>query len=167
MVALQGTPHIWLADAQGQLHWGGDTRARHRELDAEPEPVEEFVTALVLRPGSSSDRVEDGVERRADRVGPVDVDAALDRVGILGHPENRPGLRIEGHDGRGLPHLDSRVTQGQLDTLVDGRRHVRSGRTLFTRQFAGRRARPEHLDLPSGGGVANGLPVVGESVLER
>ena len=27
VVALQGTPHLWLADAQGVLHWGGDTRA--------------------------------------------------------------------------------------------------------------------------------------------
>src|SRR5262245_53623475 len=27
VVALGGTPHIWLADTQGQLHWGGDTRA--------------------------------------------------------------------------------------------------------------------------------------------
>ena len=27
VVALQGTPHLWVADAQGVLHWGGDTRA--------------------------------------------------------------------------------------------------------------------------------------------
>ena len=27
VVALQGTPHLWIADAQGVLHWGGDTRA--------------------------------------------------------------------------------------------------------------------------------------------
>ncbi len=27
VVQLQGTPHLWLADAQGVLHWGGDTRA--------------------------------------------------------------------------------------------------------------------------------------------
>ena len=27
VVALQGTPHLWIADAQGTLHWGGDTRA--------------------------------------------------------------------------------------------------------------------------------------------
>ncbi len=27
VVALQGTPHLWFADAQGILHWGGDTRA--------------------------------------------------------------------------------------------------------------------------------------------
>ena len=27
IVALQGTPHLWIADAQGVLHWGGDTRA--------------------------------------------------------------------------------------------------------------------------------------------
>ena len=25
--ALQGTPHLWIADEQGTLHWGGDTRA--------------------------------------------------------------------------------------------------------------------------------------------
>ena len=27
VVALQGTPHLWIADEQGILHWGGDTRA--------------------------------------------------------------------------------------------------------------------------------------------
>ena len=27
IVALQGTPHLWIADGQGVLHWGGDTRA--------------------------------------------------------------------------------------------------------------------------------------------
>ena len=25
--ALSGTPHLWIADEQGTLHWGGDTRA--------------------------------------------------------------------------------------------------------------------------------------------
>ena len=30
VVALQGTPHLWFADAQGILHWGGDTRALAR-----------------------------------------------------------------------------------------------------------------------------------------
>ena len=27
VVALQDTPHLWFADEQGVLHWGGDTRA--------------------------------------------------------------------------------------------------------------------------------------------
>ena len=27
VVSLQGTPHLWIADEQGILHWGGDTRA--------------------------------------------------------------------------------------------------------------------------------------------
>ena len=27
VVALSGTPHLWIADEQGVLHWGGDTRA--------------------------------------------------------------------------------------------------------------------------------------------
>ena len=27
VVALQGTPHLWIADSDGVLHWGGDTRA--------------------------------------------------------------------------------------------------------------------------------------------
>jgi hypothetical protein len=27
VVALAGTPHIWIADDQGVLHWNGDTRA--------------------------------------------------------------------------------------------------------------------------------------------
>jgi hypothetical protein len=34
VVALQGTPHLWIADAQGVLHWGGDTRAlADRQVD--------------------------------------------------------------------------------------------------------------------------------------
>ncbi len=27
VVSLQGTPHLWFADEEGILHWGGDTRA--------------------------------------------------------------------------------------------------------------------------------------------
>src|SRR3712207_4330302 len=27
VVSLRGTPHIWIADDRGVLHWGGDTRA--------------------------------------------------------------------------------------------------------------------------------------------
>lgn len=27
VVQLQGTPHLWIADESGTLHWGGDTRA--------------------------------------------------------------------------------------------------------------------------------------------
>ena len=27
VVGLEGTPHLWIADAQGILHWAGDTRA--------------------------------------------------------------------------------------------------------------------------------------------
>ena len=27
VVALQGTPHLWIADGQGVVHWAGDTRA--------------------------------------------------------------------------------------------------------------------------------------------
>ena len=27
VVGLAGTPHLWIADTQGVLHWGGDTRA--------------------------------------------------------------------------------------------------------------------------------------------
>ena len=27
IVALSGTPHLWIAGTYGQLHWGGDTRA--------------------------------------------------------------------------------------------------------------------------------------------
>lgn len=27
VVGLQGTPHLWIADTEGVLHWGGDTRA--------------------------------------------------------------------------------------------------------------------------------------------
>ena len=27
VIALQGTPHLWIAGDQGVLHWAGDTRA--------------------------------------------------------------------------------------------------------------------------------------------
>lgn len=34
VVGLQGTPHLWIADETGVLHWGGDTRAlRNRFVD--------------------------------------------------------------------------------------------------------------------------------------
>ncbi len=34
VVGLQGTPHLWIADEAGVLHWGGDTRAlRPRFVD--------------------------------------------------------------------------------------------------------------------------------------
>jgi hypothetical protein len=34
VVGLQGTPHLWIADEVGVLHWGGDTRAlRNRFVD--------------------------------------------------------------------------------------------------------------------------------------
>ena len=40
VVALQGTPHLWIADQQGILHWAGDTRAlsgRHIRWDSRIE----------------------------------------------------------------------------------------------------------------------------------
>lgn len=40
VVALEGTPHLWIADEQGVLHWGGDTRAlagRHINWNARTE----------------------------------------------------------------------------------------------------------------------------------
>ncbi len=40
VVALQGTPHLWFADEQGVLHWGGDTRAlagKHVRWDSRTE----------------------------------------------------------------------------------------------------------------------------------
>ena len=40
VVALQGTPHLWIADQQGVLHWAGDTRAlagRHVRWDSRIE----------------------------------------------------------------------------------------------------------------------------------
>ena len=27
VIALEGTVHLWIADQNGVLHWGGDTRA--------------------------------------------------------------------------------------------------------------------------------------------
>ena len=49
VVALEGTPHLWIADAQGVLHWGGDTRAlagRHINWNARVEVSLEGLRAL-------------------------------------------------------------------------------------------------------------------------
>src|SRR5689334_20439427 len=36
VIGLQGTPHLWISDALGVLHWGGDTRALSgRQIDWE------------------------------------------------------------------------------------------------------------------------------------
>ena len=49
VVALEGTPHLWIADDQGVLHWGGDTRAlsgRHINWNARTEVSLEGLRAL-------------------------------------------------------------------------------------------------------------------------
>ena len=49
VVALQGTPHLWIADEQGVLHWGGDTRAladRHVNWSARTEVSLDGLRAL-------------------------------------------------------------------------------------------------------------------------
>ncbi len=49
VVALQGTPHLWIADEQGVLHWGGDTRAladRHVNWSARIEVSLDGLRAL-------------------------------------------------------------------------------------------------------------------------
>ena len=49
VVALEGTPHLWIADDQGVLHWGGDTRAlagRHINWGARTEVSLDGLRAL-------------------------------------------------------------------------------------------------------------------------
>lgn len=49
VVALEGTPHLWIADSQGVLHWGGDTRAlagRHINWGSRTEVSLERLRAL-------------------------------------------------------------------------------------------------------------------------
>lgn len=49
VVALEGTPHLWIADDQGVLHWGGDTRAlsdRHINWNARTEVSLDGLRAL-------------------------------------------------------------------------------------------------------------------------
>ena len=51
VVALQGTPHLWIADEQGVLHWGGDTRAladRHINWSARAEVSLDGLRALEM-----------------------------------------------------------------------------------------------------------------------
>ena len=64
VVQLQGTPHLWIADEQGVLHWGGDTRAlagRHVNWGARTEVSLEGLRALsVGDPWLSAGLLKDG-----------------------------------------------------------------------------------------------------------
>ena len=64
VVALEGTPHLWIADEQGVLHWGGDTRAlagRHVNWGARTEVSLEGLRALpVGDPWLSAGLLKDG-----------------------------------------------------------------------------------------------------------
>ena len=64
VVALQGTPHLWIADAQGVLHWGGDTRAlagKHVNWnDRRDVPLAELQTYPIGDPWLSAGLLKDG-----------------------------------------------------------------------------------------------------------
>jgi hypothetical protein len=64
VVALQGTPHLWIADEQGVLHWGGDTRAladRHVNWSARTEVSLDGLRALEMGdPWLSAGLLKDG-----------------------------------------------------------------------------------------------------------
>ncbi len=64
VVALQGTPHLWIADEQGVLHWGGDTRAladRHVNWSARTEVSLAGLRALEMGdPWLSAGLLKDG-----------------------------------------------------------------------------------------------------------
>jgi hypothetical protein len=52
VVALQGTPHLWIADESGMLHWGGDTRAlQGRRVDWSTRVEVSLDTLKTLRRG--------------------------------------------------------------------------------------------------------------------
>ena len=64
VVALEGTPHLWIADEQGVLHWGGDTRAlagRHINWSARTEASLAGLRALPMGdPWLSAGLLKDG-----------------------------------------------------------------------------------------------------------
>ena len=64
VVALEGTPHLWIADDQGALHWGGDTRAlsgRHINWGARTEVSLAGLRALPMGdPWLSAGLLKDG-----------------------------------------------------------------------------------------------------------
>lgn len=64
VVALQGTPHLWFADEQGILHWGGDTRAltgRHINWNNRTEvTLNELRTLPIGDPWLSAGLLKDG-----------------------------------------------------------------------------------------------------------
>ena len=64
VVALRGTPHLWIADEQGVLHWAGDTRAlagKHvvwsNRTEVTLAQLQEFNAAIrwLVRPGLLKD----------------------------------------------------------------------------------------------------------------
>ena len=64
VVALSGTPHLWIADAHGVLHWGGDTRAlsgRHVNWSARVEvSLAQLRTFPIGDPWLSAGLLKDG-----------------------------------------------------------------------------------------------------------
>ena len=64
VVALQGTPHLWIADEHGVLHWGGDTRAlagKHVNWGDRTEvSLEQLRTLPVGDPWLSAGLLKDG-----------------------------------------------------------------------------------------------------------
>ena len=64
VVELQGTPHLWFADKQGILHWGGDTRAltgRHINWKNRTEvSVNQLRTLPIGDPWLSAGLLKDG-----------------------------------------------------------------------------------------------------------
>ena len=64
VVSLQGTPHLWIADEQGILHWGGDTRAltgKHVRWDNRIEvSLDQLRSMSIGDPWLSSGLLKDG-----------------------------------------------------------------------------------------------------------
>jgi len=51
VISLKGTPHLWIADEEGILHWGGDTRALTGKFIDWSNRVEVTVDQLKSLPG--------------------------------------------------------------------------------------------------------------------
>ena len=64
IIKVQNTPHLWIADDQGVLHWGGDTRAladKHIAWDKLREiPLNQLLTYNIGDPWLSAGLLKDG-----------------------------------------------------------------------------------------------------------
>ena len=133
VVGLKGTPHLWIADEQGVLHWGGDTRALAGKHIAWSNRIEVCLPRLrtwpVGDPWLSAGLLKDG-----DPIYQVKWETEWSQWRASGDPERlspglvAPGLRVSGRGG--------------IPTFIEGRLAVARGTNTPSQKC--------HLSLDSG-----------------